>query len=167
MVGIGNTAEEATFYRSIGYLGIWCAHVGIVHIGASAISGNCQRWYGTILIRRISIGTTSELPRWIVSVKTNLSNSIISFISDVHTRLILLSNQCWMKNKKNFRKMKVNWKFQRKKFQVKNLMKQSFFLQSRFAIMAYCWALSPLERPSFGQLQVCLQEFHTQLTRYI
>lgn len=35
-----------------------------------------------------------------------------------------------------------------------------------FAILAYCWA-SPLERPSFGQLQVCLQDFHAQLTRYI
>lgn len=36
-----------------------------------------------------------------------------------------------------------------------------------FAIMAYCWILSSLERPSFGQLQVCLQDFHNQLTRYI
>lgn len=36
-----------------------------------------------------------------------------------------------------------------------------------FAILAFCWTLSPLERPSFGQLQVCLQDFHGQLTRYI
>ncbi|XP_073991365.1 tyrosine-protein kinase Dnt isoform X2 [Rhodnius prolixus] len=36
-----------------------------------------------------------------------------------------------------------------------------------FAVMAYCWAMSPDERPSFPQLQVCLQEFYTQLTRYV
>ncbi|XP_031625418.1 tyrosine-protein kinase Dnt [Contarinia nasturtii] len=36
-----------------------------------------------------------------------------------------------------------------------------------FTIMAYCWALLPHERPSFGQLKVCLQEFHNQLTRYV
>ncbi|XP_012286576.1 tyrosine-protein kinase Dnt [Orussus abietinus] len=36
-----------------------------------------------------------------------------------------------------------------------------------FAVMAYCWAMSPDERPTFGQLIVCLQEFHTQLTRYV
>ncbi|KAJ8670052.1 hypothetical protein QAD02_001311, partial [Eretmocerus hayati] len=36
-----------------------------------------------------------------------------------------------------------------------------------FAIMAYCWAMSPSERPTFSQLVVCLQEFHTQLTRYV
>lgn len=36
-----------------------------------------------------------------------------------------------------------------------------------FAVMAYCWAMSPDERPTFSQLIVCLQEFHTQLTRYV
>ncbi|KAG4073068.1 hypothetical protein HA402_009487 [Bradysia odoriphaga] len=36
-----------------------------------------------------------------------------------------------------------------------------------FAIMAYCWALSPMERPTFGQLQVCLQEFYAQITKYV
>ncbi|XP_004523050.1 tyrosine-protein kinase Drl isoform X1 [Ceratitis capitata] len=36
-----------------------------------------------------------------------------------------------------------------------------------FTIMAYCWALLPTERPSFCQLQICLSEFHTQITRYV
>ncbi|XP_008552246.1 tyrosine-protein kinase Dnt [Microplitis demolitor] len=36
-----------------------------------------------------------------------------------------------------------------------------------FAVMAYCWAMSPDERPTVSQLIVCLQEFHTQLTRYV
>ncbi|XP_065357599.1 tyrosine-protein kinase Drl [Calliphora vicina] len=36
-----------------------------------------------------------------------------------------------------------------------------------FNIMAYCWASLPTERPSFSQLQVCLSEFHTQITRYV
>ncbi|KAI8119406.1 Tyrosine-protein kinase Drl [Lucilia cuprina] len=36
-----------------------------------------------------------------------------------------------------------------------------------FTIMAYCWASLPTERPSFSQLQVCLSEFHTQITRYV
>lgn len=36
-----------------------------------------------------------------------------------------------------------------------------------FAVMAYCWAMSPDERPTFSQLIGCLQEFHTQLTRYV
>ncbi|GLV43127.1 doughnut on 2 [Carabus blaptoides fortunei] len=36
-----------------------------------------------------------------------------------------------------------------------------------FAVMAYCWAMSSEERPTFPQLQVCLQEFFTQLTRYV
>ncbi|XP_058799259.1 tyrosine-protein kinase Dnt-like [Phymastichus coffea] len=36
-----------------------------------------------------------------------------------------------------------------------------------FAVMAYCWAMSPDERPTFSQLIVCLQEFHTQLTKYV
>ncbi|PSN31260.1 Tyrosine-protein kinase Dnt [Blattella germanica] len=36
-----------------------------------------------------------------------------------------------------------------------------------FAVMAYCWAMSPDERPTFTQLHVCLQEFYTQLTRYV
>uniref|UniRef100_T1GU23 WIF domain-containing protein n=1 Tax=Megaselia scalaris TaxID=36166 RepID=T1GU23_MEGSC len=34
-------------------------------------------------------------------------------------------------------------------------------------IMAYCWALMPTERPSFGHLQICLQDFYTQITRYV
>ncbi|KAH8412856.1 hypothetical protein KR009_006270, partial [Drosophila setifemur] len=36
-----------------------------------------------------------------------------------------------------------------------------------FTIMAYCWASMPTERPSFSQLQICLSEFHTQITRYV
>lgn len=36
-----------------------------------------------------------------------------------------------------------------------------------FGVMAYCWAMSPDERPMFVQLLVCLQEFYTQLTRYV
>ncbi|CAH0562314.1 unnamed protein product [Brassicogethes aeneus] len=36
-----------------------------------------------------------------------------------------------------------------------------------FAVMAYCWAMSAEERPSFMQLHVCLQEFYAQLTRYV
>ncbi|XP_014230078.1 tyrosine-protein kinase Dnt-like [Trichogramma pretiosum] len=36
-----------------------------------------------------------------------------------------------------------------------------------FAMMAYCWAMSPDERPTFSQLIVCLQEFHVQLTKYV
>ena len=38
---------------------------------------------------------------------------------------------------------------------------------SRFAVMAYCWAMSADERPTFAQLHICLQEFYTQLTRYV
>lgn len=40
-------------------------------------------------------------------------------------------------------------------------------LCNRFAIMAYCWALSPLERPTFGDLIACLDNFYTQITRYV
>ncbi|CAG9855051.1 unnamed protein product [Phyllotreta striolata] len=36
-----------------------------------------------------------------------------------------------------------------------------------FAVMAYCWAMSAEERPTFTQLNVCLQEFYAQLTRYV
>ncbi|XP_049534374.1 tyrosine-protein kinase Dnt-like [Anopheles darlingi] len=36
-----------------------------------------------------------------------------------------------------------------------------------FAIMAYCWTMLPMERPSFDQLQICLQDFYAQLTRYV
>ncbi|XP_039299766.1 tyrosine-protein kinase Dnt-like [Nilaparvata lugens] len=36
-----------------------------------------------------------------------------------------------------------------------------------FAVMAYCWAMSADERPTFSQLLGCLQEFHSQLTRYV
>ncbi|CAH1153725.1 unnamed protein product [Phaedon cochleariae] len=36
-----------------------------------------------------------------------------------------------------------------------------------FAVMAYCWAMSAEERPTFTQLYVCLQEFYAQLTRYV
>ncbi|XP_055389330.1 tyrosine-protein kinase Dnt [Condylostylus longicornis] len=36
-----------------------------------------------------------------------------------------------------------------------------------FHIMAYCWAMSPLERPTFTQLQACLSDFYTQITRYV
>ncbi|ALC38142.1 drl [Drosophila busckii] len=36
-----------------------------------------------------------------------------------------------------------------------------------FTIMAYCWASLAAERPSFSQLQICLSEFHTQITRYV
>ncbi|XP_044740807.1 tyrosine-protein kinase Drl-like [Chrysoperla carnea] len=36
-----------------------------------------------------------------------------------------------------------------------------------FAVMAYCWAMRTEERPSFKQLQVCLQEFYMQLTKYV
>lgn len=36
-----------------------------------------------------------------------------------------------------------------------------------FTIMAYCWALLPVERPTFAQLQVCLSDFYTQITRYV
>ncbi|KOC60383.1 Tyrosine-protein kinase Dnt [Habropoda laboriosa] len=36
-----------------------------------------------------------------------------------------------------------------------------------FSVMAYCWAMSADERPTFSQLIVCLQDFHTQLTRYV
>nr|CAD7573656.1 unnamed protein product [Timema californicum] len=36
-----------------------------------------------------------------------------------------------------------------------------------FAVMAYCWAMSPDERPTFSQLQICLQDFYKQLTKYV
>nr|AAX33387.1 RE71902p [Drosophila melanogaster] len=36
-----------------------------------------------------------------------------------------------------------------------------------FTIMAYCWALLPAERPTFAQLQSCLSEFYSQITRYV
>lgn len=36
-----------------------------------------------------------------------------------------------------------------------------------FAVMAYCWAMSSEERPTFHQLNACLQEFYAQLTRYV
>ncbi|GJQ65748.1 hypothetical protein Trydic_g11932 [Trypoxylus dichotomus] len=36
-----------------------------------------------------------------------------------------------------------------------------------FAVMAYCWAMNSEERPTFMQLQVCLQEFYAQLIRYV
>ncbi|XP_058450483.1 tyrosine-protein kinase Dnt [Malaya genurostris] len=36
-----------------------------------------------------------------------------------------------------------------------------------FAIMAYCWTMLPMERPSFEQLQICLQDFYAQITRYV
>ncbi|KAF5306040.1 hypothetical protein FQR65_LT00755 [Abscondita terminalis] len=36
-----------------------------------------------------------------------------------------------------------------------------------FAVMAYCWAMHPEDRPTFPQLKVCLKEFYTQLTRYV
>ncbi|XP_044256701.1 tyrosine-protein kinase Drl [Tribolium madens] len=36
-----------------------------------------------------------------------------------------------------------------------------------FAVMAYCWAMSAEERPTFTQLHICLQDFYTQLTRYV
>ncbi|XP_055389407.1 tyrosine-protein kinase Dnt-like isoform X2 [Condylostylus longicornis] len=36
-----------------------------------------------------------------------------------------------------------------------------------FTIMAYCWALSPIERPNFIQLQSCLSDFYSQLTKYV
>ncbi|XP_059609411.1 tyrosine-protein kinase Dnt [Phlebotomus argentipes] len=36
-----------------------------------------------------------------------------------------------------------------------------------FAIMAYCWALLPQERPTFDQLDICLQDFYSQITKYV
>nr|CAD7431244.1 unnamed protein product [Timema monikensis] len=36
-----------------------------------------------------------------------------------------------------------------------------------FAVMAYCWAMSPDDRPTFSQLQICLQDFYKQLTKYV
>lgn len=36
-----------------------------------------------------------------------------------------------------------------------------------FAVMAYCWAMSPDERPTFSQLFTCLQDFRNQLNRYV
>ncbi|XP_030377378.1 tyrosine-protein kinase Dnt [Scaptodrosophila lebanonensis] len=36
-----------------------------------------------------------------------------------------------------------------------------------FTIMAYCWALLPGERPTFAQLQACLSDFYSQITRYV
>ncbi|CAH0390640.1 unnamed protein product [Bemisia tabaci] len=36
-----------------------------------------------------------------------------------------------------------------------------------FTVMAYCWASSPTERPTSSQLAMCLQEFNTQLTKYV
>ncbi|ALC38145.1 dnt [Drosophila busckii] len=36
-----------------------------------------------------------------------------------------------------------------------------------FTIMAYCWALLPVERPTFAQLQSCLSDFYVQITRYV
>jgi RYK receptor-like tyrosine kinase len=36
-----------------------------------------------------------------------------------------------------------------------------------FAVMAYCWAAMTQERPTFGHLQICLQNFYSQLTRYV
>ena len=42
---------------------------------------------------------------------------------------------------------------------------ETFFF--RFAVMGYCWAMSIDERPTFTQLNICLQEFYAQLTRYV
>ncbi|CAF4863222.1 unnamed protein product [Pieris macdunnoughi] len=36
-----------------------------------------------------------------------------------------------------------------------------------FAVMAYCWAMSPDDRPTLPQLQIFLRDFHAQLTRFV
>ncbi|GAB0097326.1 Tyrosine-protein kinase Dnt [Sergentomyia squamirostris] len=36
-----------------------------------------------------------------------------------------------------------------------------------FALMAYCWALVPIERPTFDTLDICLQDFYSQITKYV
>ncbi|XP_018325657.1 tyrosine-protein kinase Dnt isoform X2 [Agrilus planipennis] len=36
-----------------------------------------------------------------------------------------------------------------------------------FAVIAYCWAMNPEDRPTFLQLKVCLSEFYSQLTQYV
>ncbi|GBP48546.1 Tyrosine-protein kinase Dnt [Eumeta japonica] len=36
-----------------------------------------------------------------------------------------------------------------------------------FAVMAYCWAMSPDDRPTLTQLQMFLKDFHAQLTRFV
>ncbi|XP_074657404.1 tyrosine-protein kinase RYK-like [Tubulanus polymorphus] len=36
-----------------------------------------------------------------------------------------------------------------------------------FTVMAWCWALSPDDRPKLSQLLACLQDFYTALGRYI
>lgn len=151
---------------SLRYMGIWRSDVGIVHIGPTAIPRSSRRWNGTILTWWISISATGQLSRWIVSISfSNRKNTnknqkkenmhcctmyavVIPFI---HSLLCL--NGTW------------------KCFFI-NTLKYCLFLLfpssvNRFAIMAYCWALSPLERPTFGQLQVCLQDFYTQITRYV
>ncbi|KAF6037304.1 hypothetical protein EB796_004384 [Bugula neritina] len=36
-----------------------------------------------------------------------------------------------------------------------------------FAVMAYCWAMQPRDRPSLTQMLVCLQEFHQTLNCFV
>ncbi|KAG5674793.1 hypothetical protein PVAND_004741 [Polypedilum vanderplanki] len=59
-------------------------------------------------------------------------------------------------------------------FEIENYLRDGYRLaqpancpDELFTIMAYCWAVSILERPTFKQLQFCLQDFYNQLTRFV
>lgn len=40
-------------------------------------------------------------------------------------------------------------------------------LTHRFAVMAYCWAMSVDDRPSLTQLHAYLHDFYAHLNRYV
>ncbi|KAF9423256.1 hypothetical protein HW555_001325 [Spodoptera exigua] len=63
-------------------------------------------------------------------------------------------------------------RFRRKKICLKEAPRPAVRVDSvphapTFAVMAYCWAMSPDDRPTLPQLQIFLRDFHTQLTRFV
>ncbi|XP_065222259.1 tyrosine-protein kinase Dnt [Planococcus citri] len=59
-------------------------------------------------------------------------------------------------------------------FEVEHYLKDGYRLSQPvncpdelFAVMAYCWAMSADERPTFSQLLTCLQDFRNQLNKYV
>lgn len=149
------SAEQKTIQRSIRCVGIRCSHLGIVHSRQIAL---CRCKFIVFIILLLLMDVRSSCFIKFNSIYFSFADWCLRD-GELFTRWISISAATqlprWTVSITFLSENIFNW------------LKRNLLSFHRFTIMAYCWAVSILERPTFKQLMFCLQDFYNQLTRFV